>query len=137
MHLLILALVISALLVWRFNSLSGRKNPEKESMDMTEDEQGYYLSYYNHRPFTLAYFQFRGLQGGGPTWEALLQAAVETKNPSLLDQIELDAEGDGLFFSATDYHSAIAAKKLLENLIQSFLFREYCLLKALVGGYLE
>ena len=136
MHILIFTLVLSGFLVWRFNSLSGGKS-DKEAMNLAEDENGYTLGYINHRAFTLAYFQIRGLQGGGPTWEALLQAAMEIENPSLLEKIELDAEGDGLYFRATDYESATEAKKLLERLIGSFFFREYCLLRAFREGYLE
>lgn len=134
---LLICFAVSAFLVWRLNNLSGFGDSDLESLSLYEDKETYYLSYMNLTKFSLIYFQCRFLHGGGPTWEALLAAAMQIEDPDLESKIHLDSEGEAVYFETDDYGAAVKVKELLNRLRKDFIFRERCLLRAQFGGYLE
>jgi hypothetical protein len=98
---------------------------------------GYTMSVYDHRQETLAFMEERGLQGGGPTWEALIQAALELSAPERLEAIEFDAEGDCVFVTSRSKPDLEFARETAIRLMSDPELRERCIAHADEGGYLE
>jgi hypothetical protein len=133
---LIFSLMFSAF-VYYLRYLLREYNKKMEHMTLTEENGTYHLHYTNHQPIMLASFYFRGLQAGGYTWEAILLAGIRQKNKALLDSLHIDPEGDGLFFSSEDKAVAEETKAILDRAINNVFYREYCIVVAYLGGYLE
>jgi ribulose 1,5-bisphosphate synthetase/thiazole synthase len=49
-----------------------------------------------------AIFEERELQGGGYTWEGIVQALIEMRMPEALDDLDIGAEADNMYAYSSD-----------------------------------
>jgi len=110
---------------------------QEEGLSIGQNEGEFTLQYFNYKKKILSYFESKELQGGGPTWAALVRAGLEIEDSSHLDNIEFDEEGDMLFLYSSEKQSVYTAKKMIERLNRDIAFREKCINHAHSGGYLE
>lgn len=109
-----------------------------EGSRITELSQGEYsYSYFNYRPEVLAFFESKGLQGGGYTWEALAKAGLELSDSELADSIEFDPEGDMLFATSSSRPALEELDSIVKRLAADPGFREQCIQQASETGELE
>ena len=101
------------------------------------NELGYFMNVYDFRPETLEFMENNDLQGGGPTWEGLIQAALEIRSPSTLSTIEFDEEADMALVTSEVKESMDIVKSLVSLIMSDSTFRQQCIEHAQAGGYLE
>jgi len=82
-------------------------------------------------------FLDRGLQAGGPTWEALILAAVQIYHPSIEDALDMDPNSDGLTIWSDNKKALDQVAKLVGKIKSDPHFLEACLKHAEEQGYLE
>ena len=95
------------------------------------------LCVFDHRPETLEFMEKNALQGGGPTWMGLIQAALQIESPATLAAIRFDDEADEVL--------VISKSRAALNVVQTYVsiimtdpdFMRRCIAKARQGGYLE
>ena len=109
-----------------------------EASTIAEIAKGQFsYNYYNHRPEVIKFFESKGYQGGGYTWEGLARAGSELSGSKLLSLIEFDPEGGALYA----YSSSKPALEELEAVVKRIAaepgFRDKCIALAIHGGYLE
>ena len=109
----------------------------EEAVSVQKLEGQYSVNYFNHKPEALAYFERKGLQGGGYTWEALVRAAVSEESPSMLEEIEFDSEGDAFNAYTESENVANKIKVIIEKLSSDIAYRKKCIQIAGSEGYLE
>jgi len=114
--------------------------PEEELVGnaITHDPQlGYFLCVFDFRPETMEFMERNALQGGGPTWMALITAALKTESPTTLASLEFDDESDEVLVQS----NSEAALKVVQNYVSILMtesdFMDACIIKARSGGYLE
>jgi len=95
------------------------------------------ISYHDYRKETLEWMEARDLQGGGHTWEALAQAALELVDSPALSQIEFSSEGDAFFAWVQTKEAADVLEAALERLSSDPSYRLECIARAESEGYLE
>lgn len=61
-------------------------------------DRGFIYQYYdgNEPDSHGEHLQAKGLQGGGYTWEGIVYGLLKLRSPKTLEEIEFDAEGEGL-----------------------------------------
>jgi hypothetical protein len=122
-----------------FSALGGTVMADSlEASSIAEIAKGKFsYNYYNHRPDVIKFFESKGYQGGGYTWEGLARAGLELSGSKLLSLIEFDPEGDALYA----YSSSKAALEELESVVKRIAadlsFRDRCIALAAGGGNLE
>lgn len=94
-------------------------------------------SYFNYRPDLLAFFESKGLQGGGYTWEALAKAGLELSGSEYIGRIEFDSEGDALFATSAFLPALNELEAMVKRLADDPAFRGSCIALALESGELE
>ena len=109
-----------------------------EGSHITELSPGEYsYNYFNYRPELLAFFESKGLQGGGYTWEGLAKAGLELTNSELADSIEFDAEGGALFATSSSRRALEELDSIVMRLATDPVFRDQCVTYASESGDLE
>ncbi len=98
---------------------------------------GYILDVYDFRPETLKFMDENNLQGGGPTWLALIQAALELESPTTLETVNFDDESDVVRITSGSESSIKVIQMYVSLIMTDSDFRDRCIKKAKVGGYLE
>jgi hypothetical protein len=109
-----------------------------EASSIAEIAKGQFsYNYYNHRPEVIEFFESKGYQGGGYTWEGLAKAGSELSGSKQLSLVEFDPEGDALYA----YSASKAALEELEAVVKRIAadpgFRDKCIAHAVRGGTLE
>ncbi len=94
-------------------------------------------SYFNYKPELLAFFDSRGLQGGGYTWEALAKAGLELTGGEFVALIEFDPEGDQLFANSSSRPALEHLATLVNRIAVDVAFRKECIKLAAERGWLE
>ena len=135
MHILII-LIISALIVFAIPRLV-KAVDLREGLTIQKYDDDFTLQYYNYKKNLLFYFEEKGLQGGGPTWAALVKAGLELDKSPHLESVHFDEEGDMLYLYSPDKKAVYAVKKIIELLNKNVAFREKCIAQASAEGYLE
>lgn len=64
--------------------------------EISENQFIYQFYDYHEDDSHFSYFEEKGYQGGGDTWAALVEAAINLSDKSLLNELHLDPEADGL-----------------------------------------
>lgn len=118
-------------------SLSAVGADMEEGVDIGQYNGQYSISYFNHKDDVLSYFESKGLQGGGYTWEALVRAALEIEAPEQLARLESDPEADAFYAYAPTESVANTVKGVLEKLSADIQYRERCIERAIQNGYIE
>lgn len=113
--------------------------PTPKDHGFTESEYNgtFGLTYFDYRPEALDWFQSKGLQGGGYSWEALVKAVFELEPSPLMSQIELDSEGSAFNAYATSVEAREWLKSTIRKLVQHGQFRSQALEMAKQQGFLE
>lgn len=101
------------------------------------DDVGYFINVWDHRKETLAFMESSGLQGGGPTWMAIIRASLEKNSPKTLQYIEFDDEGDVLLVRSKLKSNIDIVHSLVEKAMDDKRFRQECIDHAKKKGYLE
>jgi hypothetical protein len=109
-----------------------------EASSIMEISKGKFsFNYYNNRPEVIEFFESKGYQGGGYTWEGLARAGSKLSGSKLLSLVEFDPEGDALYA----YSSSKPALEELEAVVKRIAtdpgFRDKCIALAVSGGNLE
>ncbi|WP_426687924.1 Imm51 family immunity protein [Rhodanobacter ginsengiterrae] len=113
-------------------------NDPVEGSRITELSPGEYsYNYFNYRPEVLAFFESKGLQGGGYTWEGLAKAGLELTDSELADLIEFDPEGDALFATSSSRPALEQLDSIVKRLGTDSAFRDQCIAHASESGELE
>jgi hypothetical protein len=100
-------------------------------------EIGYFLTVFDHRQETLEYMERNGLQGGGPTWTALITAALLLESPATLSAISFDDEADEVVvISRSEAHLKVV-QTYVSIIMTDSDFMNNCVQKARGGSYLE
>ena len=94
-------------------------------------------NYFNYRPEVMAFFESKGLQGGGYTWEALAKSGLELTGSILADTIEFDSEGDALFAYSRSRPALEQLEVVVKRLATDSVFRDKCIALAAKRGDLE
>lgn len=110
---------------------------QEEGLSIGQYEGEFTLQYFNYKEKILTYFESKELQGGGPTWAALVRAALEMEASPHLHDIQFDEEGDMLFLFSLHEQPLLAVKVIIERLNSDLTFREKCIKHAASAGYLE
>lgn len=93
-----------------------------------DDDKRYCLTIMDADDRTMELFESRELQGGGYTWEGIVNALLEMKMPDAIPLLEIGAEADNMYAYCADrgvleqlahlVRSACADHKLLESAIK-------------------
>lgn len=102
-----------------------------------DPQLGQFLSVFDHRPKTIEFMERNALQGGGPTWMALITAALELESPATLATIDFDDEADGVLVTSRSAPALNLVQLYVSILMTDPDFMESCIEKARRGGYLE
>jgi hypothetical protein len=99
-------------------------------LNIFQDDGGEYcLTLNDTDDATYAFFEERGLQGGGYTWLAIVKALLDLRMPGVLEQLRLiDAEADNMYAYSMD-------RALLERIAD--LIREACADRALLTAAMD
>jgi hypothetical protein len=98
-----------------------------EGSAISEISDGQYAyHYYNHKPEVIEFFESKGLQGGGYTWEALAKAGLKITKAKLADSIEFDSEGDALFASSESKKALVELETVIKQIASDTVFRDKC-----------
>jgi hypothetical protein len=109
-----------------------------EGSRITENTGGQFsYNYFNHHPEVIEFFESKGLQGGGYTWEALAKSGLELNGSKLVKIIEFDSEGDALFAYSPSRPALEELEAVLKKLSSDTAFRDKCLTLAEERGDLE
>ena len=100
-------------------------------------ELGPFLNVFDYRPETLAFMESSGLQGGGPTWMALVTAALEIESPATLAAISFDDEADGVLITSASEPALSVVQSYVSLLMTDEAFMRLCIEHARNRGYLE
>jgi len=98
---------------------------------------GYFLTVFDHRPETLEFMSRNRLQGGGPTWMALIIAALQLESPKTLASLEFDDESDEVLVKSVSNAALNVVQNYVSILMTDPDFMDSCINKARRSGYLE
>jgi len=108
------------------------------SVNIAEDGRAVYVYYDTHEHDTIMHdLMDRGLQGGGPTWEGLITAAVQIFHPSIEPYLDFDAEGDGLMIWSSERGPLDRVASLVGRIKADPHFLDACIKYGEEQGYLE
>lgn len=118
---------------------AGSTAAQSAGLYFEEYEEGgqYVLMFYDHRPATLAWFDARGLQGGGYTWEGLVTISLALEPPDPVYSPVFDPEADTFFAYLDSAQARSELRGRIERLVNDVEYREKCVAAAGRGGYLE
>ena len=109
-----------------------------EGSAISEIPDGQYsYNYFNHNPEVINFFESKGLQGGGYTWEALAKAGLKISQTKLSESIEFDSEGDALFANSESKEALTEQEAVIKKIASDTVFRDKCLALAEQDGDLE
>ena len=95
------------------------------------------LTVFDHRPETLELMANNGLQGGGPTWTALITAALQLESPATLAVIDFDDESDEVLVTSRSNAALNVVQTYVSIIMTDPDFMKSCIAKARQGDYLE
>ena len=95
------------------------------------------LCVFDHRPETLELMEKNALQGGGPTWMGLIQAALQIESPATLAAISFDEEADEVLVLSRSESALNVVQTYVSIIMTDADFMRRCIAKARQGGYLE
>ena len=95
------------------------------------------FNYFNHSPELVAFFESKGYQGGGYTWEALAKAGLELTGSRQATSIEFDPEGDALYAYSSSRDALAELEALVGRIATDADFRDQCIALAGEMGILE
>jgi len=98
---------------------------------------GLSLCVFDHRPETLAFMEKQALQGGGPTWMALITAALLLESPATLKHIDFDDEADEVLVLSKSNAALNVVQSYVSILMTDPDFMQSCIAKARQNGFLE
>jgi hypothetical protein len=129
--------LISSLLL--FGSLGGLVMADSlEGSGVSEISKGQFsYNYYNHRPEVIEYFESKGYQGGGYTWEGLARAGSKLSGSKLLSLVEFDPEGDALYAYSSSKPALDELEAMVKRIAANAGFRDKCIELAIREGILE
>lgn len=109
-----------------------------EGSRISESQGGQFsYNYFNYDPQVIEFFESKGLQGGGYTWEALARAGLEISGSTLIGEIDFDSESDSLFAYASSRPVLEELESVVERLASDAAFRDRCMALAEERGALE
>jgi hypothetical protein len=109
-----------------------------EASRITEISKGKFsFNYYNHRPEVIEFFESKGYQGGGYTWEGLARAGSQLSGSKLLSHVEFDPEGDALYAYSSSRPALEELAAVVTHIAADAGFRDKCIALAASGGNLE
>ena len=109
-----------------------------EGSRISESSDGKFsYNHFNYRPEIIEFFESRGLQGGGYTWEALARSGLELTGSKLAVTIEFDSEGDALFAYSPSRPALEELEAVVKRLASDAAFRDECIALAEERGDLE
>jgi hypothetical protein len=122
-----------------FSSLGGAVMADSlEASSIAEIAKGNFsYNYYNHRPEVIEFFESKGYQGGGYTWEGLARAGSELSGSKLLSLVEFDPEGDALYAYSASKPALEELEAVVKRIASDPSFRDKCIGLAVRGGSLE
>ena len=100
-------------------------------------ELGYFLNVYDYRPETLGFMEENELQGGGPTWMGLINAALELESPGTAGEVDFDDEADVVLVTSDSEAALRVIQSYVSMLMSDRAFMERCISKGRERGYLE
>ena len=100
-------------------------------------EIGHFLTVFDHRQETLEFMESHGLQGGGPTWTALITAAMLLESPATLSAISFDDEADEVVVNSQSEAHLKVVQTYVSIIMTDPDFMNSCIQKARGGSYLE
>ena len=109
---------------------------EGSRISETTDGQFSY-NYFNYRPEVIEFFESKGLQGGGYTWEALARSGLYLSGSKFAGTIEFDSEGDALFAYSSSRPVLEELEVVVKRLASDAAFRDKCIALAEERGDLE
>lgn len=95
------------------------------------------LTVFDHRPETLEMMEKNALQGGGPTWTALITAALQLESPATLSALNFDDESDEVMITSDSMAALNVVQTYVSILMTDPDFMSSCIAKARQGRYLE
>jgi hypothetical protein len=98
---------------------------------------GFYMNVFDIRPETMKFMKANSLQGGGPTWMALITAALQLESPETFDAVEFDDEAEVVLVKSASESSLKQVQSYVSRLMTDASFMQQCISKAKAGGYLE
>lgn len=102
-----------------------------------DPDMGYFLYIFDHRPETILFMENNHLQGGGPTWAALIQAALELESPDTFNAIDCDDESDCVIIRSPSKPCLEVVQTLVSILMCDSDYMMRCIEHATRGGYIE
>jgi len=126
-----------AIIFLLLNSFACSQNDEDNSNFQLSSDYGYFVDVYDHSKEMLNFMKEQELQGGGPTWMALLTAAFQLESPSTIKLINFDDEADAVRVSSNDKNQIIKVNEFVEKLKSDKKFMLKCISQARKGGYIE
>jgi hypothetical protein len=97
----------------------------------------FHMDVFDIRPQTMRFMKANSLQGGGPTWMALITAALQLESPATLLAIEFDDEADVVRVTSASESPLKQVQSYVSRLMTDESFTHQCISKARAGGYLE
>jgi hypothetical protein len=79
----------------------------------------------------------KGFQGGGPSWRGIVFGVVALKEPALLDELELDEEGDGLSIFCARRETLVRVAELVTDVKADPELMKKAIAKATAAGEME
>jgi hypothetical protein len=83
------------------------------------------------------FFESKGYQGGGYTWEGLARAGAELSGSKLLSLVEFDPEGDALYAYSSSKPALEELEAIVKRIAADSGFRDKCIALAERRGNLE
>lgn len=128
---------IAILLSLVFCVVTFAEHPKYGSTVEHHEAVGYFMNVYDHRPETLAFMEENHLQGGGPTWMALVRASLEMHSPATLRKIRFDDESDVVLVTSDSKEELEKTQVYVKKLMEDTAFRKACIEHSEKKGYLE
>jgi hypothetical protein len=79
----------------------------------------------------------KGYQGGGPSWRGIVFGVVALKQPGLMNELELDDEGDGLSIFCARRETLVRVAELITEVKGDPELMNQAIAKAVAAGEME
>lgn len=105
----------------------------------TDGRIEYSYSYYDvaEPDSSLEALQAKGLQGGGCSWAGIVHGLAALRAPDIIEELELDPEGDGLAIRSTNRAALITAARLVAAAKRDRSLLEAAIERAILDGQME
>lgn len=99
-------------------------------------ELGFYIDVYDHRSEMLKFMERHDLRSDGPTWMALITAALEIESPKTLSSVKFDPEPAMVLVTSTSKADLQVAQQYISILMSDLAYLEICINTATDRGYI-